>query len=192
MTGYIMFFMVICATVTSLLSGRVTLLAESILKSGEQTTELLLSMCGLICLWSGMMKIAERSGICDFLAKALKPLLRKLFKGASNKAYSAIVMNISANLLGLSNAATPLGIIAMKELKEGLREEGRASSAMINFVLINTVGIQLLPTTVAALRMSEGSTEPFSVMIPVISVSFISLAVVLLLSGVFARAKKYE
>ncbi len=197
MTGYVMVFMITVSVVTAVLTGRIPLLCESLISSGKETVELVFSMSGTLCLWSGIMKIAEKSGVCAFLARVLSPVLRRLFKGATEKAQSAIVMNISANLLGLGNAATPLGIIAMKELCESegapspLSKDGAApSSAMINFVLINTVGLQIIPTTVAAIRASCGHPQPFGILPKIAAVSFISLVLVLVSAKSLERLRK--
>ncbi len=197
MTGYVMVFMVIVASVTAVLTGRISEVCGSLIASGKDTVELVFSMSGTLCLWSGIMKIAEKSGVCDFVARMLRPISKRLFKGASEKAETAIVMNISANLLGLGNAATPLGIIAMKELCKGevspspLSKEGAApSSAMINFVLINTVGLQIIPTTIASLRASAGHPQPFGILPKIALVSFISLIAVLIIAFLAEKLRK--
>ena len=139
----------------------------------------------------------KKAEFAIFLAAVLRPILKRLFKGASDKAQTAIVMNISANLLGLSNAATPLGIIAMKELCSSenepsplLKGEPRATSSMINFVLINTVGLQLIPTTIASVRASAGHPEPFDILPEIAAVSFISLIVVLSAAVLISKFRK--
>jgi spore maturation protein A len=178
--GFIIAFMFIIGITSGIINGRTENIVNAILSSPEDTIKLVLLIGGSICFWNGIMKIAERSGILKFLAKVLKPLLKPLFPDASEKAIAAIIMNISANLLGLGNAATPMGIIAMKELIKTAKDKTSASGSMITFVVLNTVGFQIVPTTVAALRSAAGSTDPFSITIPMIVVSFISLLIALI------------
>ena len=171
--------MLIVGILSGILFGRAENVSTALLSAPEETVKLILSIGGLLCFWSGIMKIAEKSGILKFVAKILRPILSPLFPDASEKALAAIVMNIAANLLGLGNAATPMGLIAMKELYATAPEKGKASAAMINFVIFNTVGLQIIPTTVGALRKAAGSEEPFSIMLPMILVSCFSLAAAL-------------
>lgn len=180
MTGFIIAFMFIIGITSGIINGRTENIVNAILSSPEDTIKLVLLIGGSICFWNGIMKIAERSGILKFLAKIFKPILKPLFPDASEKAVAAIVMNISANLLGLGNAATPMGIIAMKELIKTAKDKTSASGSMITFVVLNTVGFQIVPTTVATLRSAAGSTDPFSITIPMIVVSFISLLIALI------------
>lgn len=172
--------MLVLGIVTSALFGRVDNTAVAMISSFEDTVKLLFSMGGMICFWSGVMKIAEKSEILSIFTKLLRPFLSKLFPGANDKAMAAIITNIAANLLGLGNAATPMGLIAMSELKKTALDEKRASEAMITFVIFNTVGLQIIPTTVAALRLAAGSEDPFWVLIPTAAVSFISLMAALI------------
>lgn len=181
--------MLIVGILSGILFGRAENVSTALLSAPEETVKLILSIGGLLCFWSGIMKIAEKSGILKFVAKILRPILSPLFPDASEKALAAIVMNIAANLLGLGNAATPMGLIAMKELYATAPEKGKASAAMINFVIFNTVGLQIIPTTVGALRKAAGSEEPFSIMLPMILVSCFSLAAALSLALIFNKIR---
>lgn len=192
LTGFIIAFMFIIGIISGIINGRSANITEAILKSPEDTIKLVLLIGGSICFWNGIMKIAEKSGILKFLARIFKPILKPLFPDASEKAMAAIVMNISANLLGLGNAATPMGIIAMKELVKPMQDKLSASSSMITFVVINTVGFQIVPTTVAALRSAAGSKDPFSITIPMIIVSFISLLIALIPTLILNKKRGIE
>lgn len=180
MIGYIIAFIFVVGIISGIINGRVENITEAVVSSPEDTIKLVLLIGGTICFWNGIMKIAEKCGILKFLAKVLKPILKHLFPDASEKALAAIVMNISANLLGLGNAATPMGIIAMKELMKTAKDKLSANSSMITFVVINTVGFQIVPTTVAALRQGSGSSAPFSITVPMIIVSLLSLFLALI------------
>lgn len=124
--------------------------------------KLSLSLLGTICFWSGIMEIASVSQFTKILSKLFRPLTKILFKGldATSSALDAICMNMSANFLGLGNAATPLGITAMQKLQQISSNKQVASDHMITFVVLNTCSIQLIPTTIAALRLNAGSQKP--------------------------------
>ena len=166
MLNYIWSFLVVCSVITSLLLGNTENLSNAFADSAADAIQLLLTLAGVICLWSGLMKIAERSGLNALMARLFAPLLRVLFPhlDKNGTAFEAITMNISANLLGLGNTATPLGLRAIKELNGG---RDRASDEMVLFVVMNTASLQLLPTTLGALRQSSGSAAPFEILAPV-------------------------
>ena len=162
--------------VFSLISGDVGALSEGILESASGAVELLLSITGMLCMWSGFMRIAQDCGLITKLSRLCAPLLRRLYPDVDteSEAFHYISMNISANLLGLGNAATPLGLNAMKELRK-LHDSDTASDSMLTFVVMNTASIQLLPTTVAALRKSYGSAQPFDILVCVWITSALAL-----------------
>ena len=162
-------FSVICAAAT----GRMSELSASILSGAGSAVTLVISLTGMMCAWTGMMKIAENAGITRLLSRALSPLMRRLFPSCEKDgpAVRAMCMNITANLLGLGNAATPLGIAAMKELKKTSPSQ-TASNAMVTFVVLNTASIQLIPTFMATLRAQYGSVSPFDILPSVWVTSF--------------------
>ncbi len=155
--------------------------------------EISLGLAGVMALWLGLMRVGERAGVIALLARAAGPLLRRLFPGVpdGHPAQGAMTMNVSANLLGLDNAATPLGLAAMRELQSiNPREPGTASDAQIMFVVMNTAGLTLIPTSVIAIRQSvalqQGLGPGFNaadIFLPTLIVTFISL-----LAGVLAVA----
>ncbi len=122
----------------------------------------------MMCLWCGVMKIAERSGLTDKLARLLKPILRIIFKeaGKDDKALGAIVMNLTANMFGLSNAATPFGIRAMEEMDRINGHKDVASNDMVLFLVLNAACIQFVPTTVVSIRAAFNSGNPGSIILP--------------------------
>lgn len=184
-------FSVVMSFVFSIITESVDELSNGIITASEGAVKLILTLMGSMAFWGGVMKIAEESGLTKSLAKLFKPLLKRLFSGIdeNGKALSAIVMNITANLMGMGNAATPLGIKAIKEL---VREESTSHTAtrnMIILVVINTASISLIPTTVATLRASHGSAAPMEILPAVLVTScialFVGLSLVFVLNKVF-------
>ena len=149
-----------------IINGRMAEMTNAVLGGADEGVSLVIALLGSMCLWSGLMKIAEKSGITSILSKAFYPIIRIIFKGidAKSDTAKAICMNMTANLLGLGNAATPFGLKAMKELQKENPVKDTASNNMIMFVVLNTASIQLLPTTVAVLRAKHGSQMPFDIL----------------------------
>ena len=170
MINYIWFGIIVIGIIVGLFTGQGVEISNGIIESTEGTTKFIISMIGIMCFWSGVMKIAENSGLTNKLANILKPLLKKLFKdaGKNDKAMGAIVMNLTANMFGLGNAATPFGIKAMQELDKINPEKGRATNDMVLFLVMNAACIQLLPSTVISMRAAAGSTNPAGILIPAI------------------------
>lgn len=168
MVNYIWFFLIFIGVGYSFLTGNLSTINESILTNGSDALELMLSILPVIVLWSGIMKIAEEAGLLKIFAKALEPLLSKLFPSVpkDNKALGFIASNIAANMLGLGSAATPFGLKAVSELQKINKEKDTASTPMITFLILNTAGVTLIPTTVLALRMAYGSVNPAEIIIP--------------------------
>lgn len=175
--------MIILSVLFGFASGNIAEVSNAALNECQSAIEFLLVLLGSMCLWGGFMKIAERSGLTAVVAKLLSPLTRLLFPSLKkdSKALTAISMNITANMLGLGNAATPLGITAMKELKKETPgpQSNTASHSMVLFVLLNTASIQLLPTTIAALRLQSGSETPLDILPAVLITSALALIIAL-------------
>jgi spore maturation protein A len=145
-----------------ILNGRIDEVTKAAFSSAGKAVELGIGLLGIVCLWSGLMKIMEKSGVTNFIARAAKFILRPVFPDleGNDKAMGAIVMNLSANFLGLGNAATPFGIKAMEELQKLNRKKDTATDAMCMFLVLNTSALQLIPTSVIALRSEAGSAAP--------------------------------
>lgn len=151
--------------------GRMGELSAVMLDKSGEAVELVISLCGVICFWSGIMRVAERAGLVEKLARLLSPLVGMLFKGVKRggKAAGLITMNLAANVLGLGNASTPLGIAAMKAIadedKSGAEHSPEtATDDMIMLAVLNTASLQLIPTTAAALRAANGAEKPFEIL----------------------------
>jgi len=153
-----------------LLTGRGDVVSKSVVSSAGSTVDFVIKLVGLMCIWCGVMKVAEKSGLTEKLAKLLRPVLKLVFKDASKdeKAMGAIVMNLTANMMGLSNAATPFGIKAMEEMDRLNKEKGTASNDMALFLVLNAACIQLVPTTVLSIRAASGSQNPGEIIIPAV------------------------
>ncbi len=192
MLNYIWFGLLALGIIFGIFSGRVEEITEAVLQSGQRAVELCLGLLGIMCLWTGIMRIAEKSGIVKGIAAVMSRALRALFpelpKG--HKALTSIVMNLSANFLGLGNAATPLGLKAMKEMEELNPNKGIATNSMCMFIVMNTAAIQLIPTTVIAVRAAAGSQAPADIVGAVWITSLCSFSVAVISAKLFAIAQR--
>lgn len=148
------------------LGGRMGEVSESIFAKSAEAVELVISICGVMCFWCGLMKVAEKAGLLEKLSRVLSKPIKLLFGGVKRdgKAVGLIAMNLAANILGLGNASTPLGIAAMKAIAE---EEGAGESAcddMIMLAVLNTASLQIIPATAAALRSANGAEKPMDIL----------------------------
>jgi spore maturation protein A len=143
---------------------------DGLIHYAQVAVELAIGLIGIMALWLGLMKIAEEAGLIARLARALRGITRRLFPDVppDHPAMGAMIMNISANMLGLGNAATPLGLKAMEELNKINKKPGVATDAMCTFLVINTSNVQLIPATVIAVRAATGSANPTEILGPVI------------------------
>lgn len=182
MLNYIWIFMMIISFISAALTGRMDQTLQAFLDSGKKTFDFVLSVGGIMAMWSGIMAIAERSRLTERISSLMSPLISFLFTNVSKNSHAAkaISMNMVANFLGLANAATPLGIEAMKELNK-LNKSKIASRDMCMFAVINSASIQLIPSTLIALRFSLGSLNPGEIILPIWIASVITAA-----SGVIA------
>lgn len=148
------------------LTGRLDEVNAALLTGGSEAITLLLTLGGAMCVWSGFLRVADKAGLTRALSRVTAPLMRVLFPNLEpqGEACRAMSMNIAANVLGLGNAATPLGLNAMQKLQEANPHKERATRDMVVFVVLNTASVQLLPTTVAALRLEAGSPAPLSIL----------------------------
>lgn len=163
--SYLWTGMVVVSLLVSLLNGTGANLSSAILEGASSAITLGLSIAGPLCLWSGLAVVMENSGISSFLARVMSPVLQRLFPRsyADPKAANLISANVSANLLGLGNAATPLGIAATQRMNE-LSSTSYANDELCLLIVMNTASIQLIPTTVAAVRSSLGAASPFDIL----------------------------
>ena len=179
--------MVVLSILCGLATGRGPAVASAAVEGASAAVQLALSIAGMLCLWTGVMEVMRRSGLADGLSRLLAPVLRRLFPQAARDrdTMDSISANVSANLLGLGNAATPLGLEASRLMSE--RTPGVASDGLCMLVVMNTASLQLIPTTVASLRAAAGSANPFDILPAVWLASVISVAVGITAAKLFAR-----
>lgn len=178
--------MVVLSVLFGLATGQLDAVSEAALSGASSAVELSLTMAGVLCLWSGVMEIMNVCGISGGLARLFRPLLRRLLPQASrdSETLAAVSANVSANLLGLGNAATPLGIQAARRMARGC--DGIASDELCLLVVLNTASIQLLPATIASVRAAAGCQTPFDILPAVWISSALSVAAGLTAARVFS------
>ncbi|MBQ7717873.1 MAG: nucleoside recognition protein [Clostridia bacterium] len=191
MMNYIWPAIMIISVVVSFFTGKFEAVSVAAIEGAGDGVKLCLELCGVMCFWTGIMEIAEKGGIVKRISKLLSPLTRLLFPKIpqNSRAMSAIVMNMTANILGMANAATPLGLKAMQELKELNKNKDSASDEMCMFVVINTASIQLIPATLIALRAAAGSAAPTEIILPVWITSAASVLVGVTAAKIFQKRK---
>lgn len=184
--------LIILSVIIGFIRGDAAAVSNAAVSACGEAVTLCITLCGIICLWSGVMRVAQTSGLTKLTAKALSPVLRRLFHGISPKgeAMQFIVLNITANLLGLGNASTPFGLAAMRALEKEEKSGEKATDNMILFVVLNTASLQLIPTTVAALRLQHGSAAPMEILPAVWAVSVINAALTVTAAKIMGAAAR--
>jgi len=197
MLNYIWSGMLVAGFIFGIINGRIAEVTKAAVESAGKAIELSIALLGIMCLWTGLMAIAEKSGGIRIISRLFRPLLRVLFPGIpkNHPAMGAIVMNLSANFLGLGNAATPLGLKAMNELQKLNPDKSRATDAMCMFLVLNTAAVQLIPSTVIAIRTNAGSANPAEIITAVwiasICATLAGIAAVRIFSGAGGLRKKH-
>lgn len=182
--------MVTLSLIFGVLSGNLDAVANAALEGARSAVELSLSMAGVLCLWSGVMEIMNACGLSAGLARLFRPVLRRLLPNAckDRETLAAVSANVSANLLGLGNAATPLGIRAARRMARGCG--GTASDELCLLVVLNTASIQLIPATIASVRAAAGCETPFDILPAVWMASALSVAAGLLAAWLLSRGRE--
>ena len=159
----------IISFIYAILNGNIDEFNNSIFTSCAQTVDLILKLFGTMCLWNGLMEIVQETSLMKKLTKFISPLMKILFPKMKkeDKEYKEITINIIANLLGIGNAATPLGLKAMQTMQEKNPQKDKITDSMAMFIVLNTASIQLIPSTVIAVRASLGSVNPSQIIVPV-------------------------
>jgi spore maturation protein A len=165
MLNYIWFGLMAVALVVCIFTGNAAAVTKASVDSAKTAVEISLGLIGIMTLWLGIMRVAEQAGLVTMLSRALRPISRLLFPEIppDHPAIGAMIMNVAANMLGLSNAATPLGIKAMEELQTLNPEKDTASNAMVTFMALNTAGIQFIPATIIGVLATAGSKAPTAI-----------------------------
>jgi spore maturation protein A len=175
MLNYIWFGLMAIALVVAAINGTADAVTKGAVDSASSAVQVSIGLIGIMTLWLGIMRVAEAAGLVSLVGRALSPLLRWLFPEVpqGHPAGGAIVLALAANLLGLNNAATPLGIKAMEELQAINPEKDVASNAMVTFMAVTTSGVQLIPATMIGVLAAAGATSPTSIIAPTIGATFI-------------------
>ena len=181
--NYIFYFLIVFSLIFSIFTGKIQDVTNAVISGTELAVKVAFSLIGIMSFWLGIMRIVEKSGLLKIITKLIMPITRWLFNDVpkDNKAIGDITMSISANAIGLTNAATPIGLKAMKELQEINKDKNSASDSMCMFLAMNTAGFQIIPVTVIAVLAGIGYKNPTDIIIPTLIVTSISL-----LSAIFA------
>ena len=177
--NYIFYFLIVFSIVIGAINGRLQEVINAVMSGAELSVKVAFSLIGIMAFWLGIMKIAEKSGLVQLIAKAIKPITKKLFNelDEDSPAIGDIAMNFTANAFGLANAATPFGIRAMENMQVANDKKDTASNSMCLFLAMNTAGFQLVPATVIAILVGIGYKNPTEIIAPtllVTSITFVS------------------
>lgn len=177
MVNYIWVFMTLVGFVFAMINGTLAEVNKAIFDGSKEAVTLCIGLISILVFWLGMMRIAQESGLLELLSKLFRPLVRRLFPDVptNHPAMGYILSNMIANMFGLGNAATPLGIKAMEELKQLNGGKNSASRSMVTFLAINTASITIIPTTVIAIRMNYNSASPTEIVVPTLIATIISM-----------------
>lgn len=192
MLNYIWLGMVLLGVLWAAVSGRLDQVTQAVISSADEGIQLSIVLLGIMCLWSGLMQIAQKSGLIRALTRFSKGLFTGMFPKVpeNHKAMGAMMLSFTANFLGLGNAATPLGIKAMEQLQSLNPQKDSATDAMVLFMVINASCLQLIPTTVIALRNAAGSADPAGILPQVWISSLISTTTAVIFYYVFKAFEK--
>lgn len=192
MINYIWLALIVIGGLTAILQGNAQVVTDAAIESANTAVELSLGLVGVMSLWLGLMKLAEKAGIVNAVGRLLKPVMKRLFPEVppDHPAMGSMVMNMAANLLGLGNAATPLGIKAMKELQELNPDKDTASDSMCMFLAINTSSVTLIASTVIAYRVAAGSKNPAEIIGPTIIASIIGTLVAIIAAKLLEKLSR--
>jgi spore maturation protein SpmA len=188
-------FLILSGILTAAYTNKMDVITKASFESAKSAVTLAFNLIGAMALWLGIMKVAEHAGLMKIIAKAIRPVMVWLFPDvpAEHPAMSAMIMNMAANMLGLGNAATPMGIKAMTELEKINPQKGTATNSMCLFLAINTSSVTILPLGVIAVRAAAGATNPSAILIPAILATAISTTVAIIISKLFAsRSSKSQ
>ena len=187
--NYIFYFLIVLSVIAGAANGKLTDVVNSILTGAELSVKVAFSLIGIMAFWTGMMKIAEKSGLVEIIAKIIKPVTKCLFNELPENSPAAgdIAMSFSANAFGLTNAATPIGIKAMEEMQKYNIDKKSASNSMCMFLAMNTAGFQLIPATVIAVLTGAGYKNPTVIIVPALIVTTIAFISAVILAKIFQR-----
>ena len=187
--NYIWYFLIVISIIFGAVNGKLNDVANAIFSGTELAVKIILTLLGIMTFWLGIMKIAEKSGIVEFLSKILNPIAQKIFPEIPKDSpiIGDVAMNFSANALGLANAATPIGIKAIEGMQELNKDKESASNSMCTLLAMNTAGFQLIPATVIAILAANGCNNPTEIIIPTLIVTSIAFISAIIIAKLFKR-----
>ncbi len=187
--NYIFYFLIIISIAAGAVNGRLQDVVGALMSGAELAVKVAFSLIGIMAFWLGMMKVAEKCGLVALIARAIKPVTKRLFDEVpeNSPALGDIAMSFSANALGLTNAATPIGLKAMKELQETNTDKTSASNAMCTFLAMNTAGFQIIPATVIAILVGAGCSNPTEIIMPTLIVTTIAFFAAIFMARIFQK-----
>ena len=189
--GILWFLLLAAGLLVAVASGNLDGFTRGALEGATGAVTLAIGLVGTLALWLGLLRVAEEAGLTDAVARAVRPLMKRLFPAVppDHPAMTAMVLNVSANALGLGNAATPLGLKAMEELQSLNQRRDTATDAMVLFLVINTSSVQLVPATVVAMRAAGGAENPTSIVGPTLLATAVSTVVGIVAAKLLARTR---
>ena len=193
--NYIFFFLIFVSLIAGIVNHRLQEVVNAMLTSCNTAIEIAISLIGIMAFWLGIMRIAEKSGLVQLISKLLYPITKFLFKDIKkdNPAIGDITMSVVANALGLTNAATPIGLKVMKELQEDNLNKDKATDSMCMFLGMNTAGFQIIPATVIAILVGVGAKNPTEIILPTLIVTTLSFIVAIITAIILRKIwRKYD
>ena len=187
--NYVFVFLILISIITAFFTGRIEEVTNELLNSAQRAVQVSIGLIGIMAFWLGLAKIAQKSGLINLISKLISPILKLIFNELpkNSPAFSNIALNITANALGLSNAATPFGIKAMKDIKKEENKNDVATNSMCIFLAMNTAGFQIVPATVLAILIAAGAKNPTEIIIPTFIVTLSSFIFAFIIAKIFAR-----
>ena len=187
--NYIFVFLILISIITAIYTGKIEEVTNELLNASQRAVQVSIGLIGIMAFWLGIAKIAQKSGLINLISKLISPILKLIFNELpkNSPAFSNIALNITANALGLSNAATPFGIKAMKDIKKEENKNDVATNSMCIFLAMNTAGFQIVPATVLAILIAAGAKNPTEIIIPTFIVTLSSFIFAIVIAKILAK-----
>lgn len=187
--NYIFVFLILISIITAIYTGKIEEVTNELLNASQRAVQVSIGLIGIMAFWLGIAKIAQKSGLINLISKLISPILKLIFNELpkNSPAFSNIALNITANALGLSNAATPFGIKAMKDIKKEENKNDVATNSMCIFLAMNTAGFQIVPATVLAILIAAGAKNPTEIIIPTFIVTLSSFIFAIVVAKILAK-----
>lgn len=187
--NYIFVFLILISIITAIYTGKIEEVTNELLNATQRAVQVSIGLIGIMAFWLGIAKIAQNSGLINLISKLISPILKLIFNELpkNSPAFSNIALNITANALGLSNAATPFGIKAMKDIKKEENKNDIATNSMCIFLAMNTAGFQIVPATVLAILIAAGAKNPTEIILPTFIVTLSSFIFAIVIAKILAK-----